>query len=49
MYYGDNLLVYDWKGNLVKSIKLDIPCQYFCVSNDDKKCGLLQKIPIPIL
>ena len=47
MYYGDNLLVYDWKGNLVKSIKLDIPCQYFCVSNDDKKMWAITENPDP--
>ena len=47
MYYGDNLFVYDWKGNLVKNIKLDIPCQYFCISNDDKKMWAITENPDP--
>lgn len=47
MYCGDNLLVYDWDGNLVKNIKLDIPCQYFCISNDDKSMWAIAETPDP--
>lgn len=45
MYYGDNLQIYDWKGNLIKNIKLDMPCQYFCISNDDKKMWAITENP----
>ncbi|MDR3250973.1 MAG: TolB-like 6-bladed beta-propeller domain-containing protein [Tannerella sp.] len=28
---------FDWKGKLVETYGLDVPCQYICVSPDDKK------------
>lgn len=34
---GDILRVFDWNGVLIKEYKLDVPCGYLCVSDDDTK------------
>lgn len=34
-YEGKILRVFDWNGVLVKEYEFDVPCSYFCVSDDD--------------
>lgn len=34
-YYGDELMVYDWEGNLINAYRLDVPIVSFGVTNDD--------------
>lgn len=34
-YYGDELIVYDWDGNLINAYRLDVPIVSFGVTNDD--------------
>lgn len=34
-YYGDELMVYDWEGNLLHAYRLDVPLVSFGVTPDD--------------
>ena len=39
------LRVFDWKGNLINSYDLDIPCIQICISNDEKTLWALALTP----
>jgi len=36
-YEGELLRVFDWSGAQVRELRLDIPCSYLCVSDDDTR------------
>jgi hypothetical protein len=49
MLESNQLKIYDWSGQLLKEIELDIPCKYFCVSPDDKNMWAIAEIPEPTI
>ena len=48
-FEGEILRIFDWNGTLVKEYKLDIPCSYLCVSDDDSKIWAIASNPDIIL
>jgi hypothetical protein len=46
---SNQLLIYDWEGNLLKEAILDISCKFLCVSPDDKNMWAIAEIPEPTI
>jgi hypothetical protein len=43
------LKIYDWQGNLLKEVTLDVPCKFVCVSPDDETLWAIAEIPEPTI
>lgn len=46
---ANNMHIYDWNGNFIKNIKLDVKCSYFCISSDNKKMWAIIEDPDPTI
>jgi WD40 repeat protein len=43
--HSNEVRVFDWKGNLLKTYSLDVPCRYISASKDDKKLWAMACTP----
>lgn len=48
-FQGNLIRVYDWKGNLVKKLQLDIDVKQMAVSMDNRKIYAIADLPDPVL
>jgi hypothetical protein len=48
-FEGNEVRMYDWSGNLLGEMALDIPCKFFCVSPDDQTMWAIAEIPEPTI
>jgi hypothetical protein len=48
-FQGNLIRVYDWEGNLVKKLQLDIDIKQMAVSKDNRKIYAIADLPDPVL
>jgi hypothetical protein len=48
-FESNQLRIYDWSGNLIKEVKLDVSCKNLCVSSDDQTMWAIAEIPEPTI
>ena len=48
-FHGNLVLVYDWDGNLVKKLQLDVDVKHIAVSKDNRKLYAIADLPDPVL
>ena len=48
-YEGETVLVYDWTGDLVKTYRLDIPINQFCIDENERIMYATANIPDPTI
>jgi hypothetical protein len=48
-FQGNLIRVYDWEGNLVKKLQLDIDIKQMAVSKNNRKIYAIADLPDPVL
>lgn len=49
VFSGNVIYVFDWLGNAIKKIVLDVPIEEFCVNGDDSEIYAFSNLPEPTL